>query len=164
MKSIELTPLQIKGTAFISPIEGYKHGCLLNDIEYETNIDWKHIISMYSPLQKDDSVWIKEDFDKDIVVGMQNGYPIEKTITLPASQMQQHQSRYTFDVDDIEIKRVKDINLHKWFTIMGANCMSFGDSYQIYFNNLMQELNQPITYNENPYIILVNHSGLKDTI
>ena len=176
-KSIELPQATIQAlkdgaTSIIVPMGNMSKGlerreALSKHFVYKEYFD--EFISAHSPLQAGDKdVFVKEEFmciNSEYFYKeeyTQGNYKVEPSFNVwdslenaidkhqPASQMTKEQSRFSIDIEDARVVRVQDIEYYDGFGI-SCPCLS---EFLIWFNKLMEEYNEGVKYEDNPYVFL----------
>lgn len=135
MKPIKLPPQTIKAildgaTKIVLPIDDEEiknivksdnKKILFYDIESDGLNEWtiEDFIKQYCPIQPNEEYYVAEEFVQGTTQVFyrsldENGMDMDKCWQ-SADQMQPHQSRCKFKVTNVEVKRVKDININSDF-------------------------------------------------
>ena len=160
-KSIELPQLTIKAlqdgaSIMIVPCK-VECMALKGDIPCALTLEQKAVpLIEFAPLQpQDKDVFVKEEFQDNGYTGLIYKTDIAQDCFLDkdwqsASEMTKEQSRFSIDVEDARVVRVQDIEYYDGFGI-SCPCLS---EFLIWFNKLMEEYNEGVKYEDNPYVFL----------
>jgi len=105
-----------------------------------------------SPLQPGESYFVQEkQLNVDVIVGYQNGYPIEQLRDIPADQMTEEQSQYKFTVTGMELKQVQDLLLREMVSLGIKNETAMTERFVPWYD--IQYPDKP--YSSNPAVFLI---------
>jgi hypothetical protein len=182
---MQLTPIQKEmldnGASYVVvPIElsEYQriHKNNIQQITWQGNDSYWRNIEI--PYQIGDEIFFQEEFEtcsikndnRKILYREKDTEFENRIIWKPYDKMTYEQSRYKYKILDIEIVRVQNLNDKHIYScgieredteIMLENgdtigCyISLNSSFEKYFNQLMQQQNETVRYEDNPYIALI---------